>query len=151
MNFNDLIYELSQILGEELKADLNQICPLVIDEDYHVQLEMDISGDSILIGSFICELPPGKFRENILKDALKAQFETKDKKSILGYCEQINKLALFENVPNYDLNGETLFERLCNFVEQVKEWKEAIDKGKTSPDGAFAQPTQKQGRPLFGF
>lgn len=150
MNFKDLLYELSQILGQDLKADLNQVCPLVIDETYHVQLEMDISGDSILMGCYMCELPPGKFRENILKDALKAGFDTKKEKSILGYCEQINQLALFEYVPNYDLNGQRLYEALCIFVDRVKDWKSAIDSGKTSPDGAFAEPTQKQGRPLFG-
>jgi hypothetical protein len=150
MNFNDLIYELSQILKTDLKADLNQICPLVIDEEYHVQLEMDISGDSILIGCFVCELPPGKFRENILKDALKASHETKNEKSVFGYCEQVNQLTLFENIPNYDLNGEILYNEICDFVDRVKEWKSAIDSGKTSPAGAFKEPTQKEGRPLFG-
>ena len=150
MNFNDLVYELSQILGEELKADLNQICPLVIEENLHVQLEMDISGESVLMGCFICELPPGKFRENILKDSLKAQFDSKLEKSVLGYCEQINQLALFQNVSNYDLNGEALYKELCSFVDRVKDWKSAIESGKTSPDGAFSEPTQKQSRPLFG-
>ena len=150
MNFHDLLYELSQILGTQLKADLNNVCPIVIDEVYPVQIEMDISGDNVLLGAFICDLPPGKFRENILKDALKSCYETKNKRSVFGYCEKINKLALFENVANYDLNGEVLYERLAVFVERVKKWKSAIDSGKTSPPGEFEEPSTKKSRPLFG-
>lgn len=150
MNFNDLMYELSQLLKEDIKPDLNQSCSLLINQTYSVQLEMDISGETLLMGCFICELPPGKFRENILKDALKAQFDTKNEKSILGYSEATNQLALFQNVYNYDLNGQILYDELCNFVDTVKEWKDAIDSGKTSPEGVFEQPTGKKERPLFG-
>ena len=73
-SFHDLIAELGEYIGEDLKVDLNMACSLEINNLIKVQIELDSPGEKILLMSLITELPPGKFRENILKDALKANF-----------------------------------------------------------------------------
>ena len=68
-SFHDLIAELGEYIGEDLKVDLNMACSLEINNLIKVQIELDSPGEKILLMSLITELPPGKFRENILKDA----------------------------------------------------------------------------------
>ncbi len=150
-NFFDLIHELGEFLGEELKADPNQSITLGINETLKVQIELDPTGEKILLSSMITELPPGKFRENILKDGLKANFLAEDKIGILSYLEKENTLVLFHYLESHAITKEILHGALMLFIERATKWLSAIEAGRSSPEmGEIPEGTEKKGA-MFGF
>ena len=131
----DPFHELLSSLGEQLKLALHPdkrgVCKLNFRNLVSVQIEYEPSRHRILMASFLCDVPPGKLRENILRDALKANFPFPEMGS-LGYCERNNKLALFLYVPLSELNGEKCAAILTTFIEKAKVWKEAVALGQTN-------------------
>jgi hypothetical protein len=83
------------------------------------------------MATFIAEVPPGKLRENILRDALKAHFPYPELGSF-GYSERNNKLSLFHYIPLSGLTGEKCATLLASFIDKALKWKEAIEMGQTA-------------------
>jgi hypothetical protein len=128
--FEELLNELSIEFGVALHPDKRGACKLRINETLNVQLECDPSQENLLIASFICEIPPGKFRENILKDALKCNgpFPVH---GTLSYSERNNQLALFAFLHLSNLNGKTLADFITSFTEKVSNWRIGVETGRT--------------------
>lgn len=148
-NFASLIHELSELAGIAIETDIHEAVKLRINQKIPVQIEAETTGESILLMSQFIELPPGRFRENILKDALKANHMSDQHPSVLSYILKHNQLVLFQHVHAHALTGELLYGHLTIFVKRVESWREAIDSGKTSPSGEFPLPKSKPN--LFGF
>lgn len=151
ISFADLMAELGELIGDNLKPDLNQVVALEVNENLRVQIEMDSTGEYVLICCYVCELPPGKFRENILKDALKANFHHDRHPEILAYVTGENALVMFRNVPTQDLKGDEFYEHLALFTERAERWKNAIESGRTSPPDEFDAIEGGHRPPIFGF
>ncbi len=150
-NFHDLIHELGEYIGEDLKVDLNMACCLEINNLFKVQIELDSPGEKILLMTLITELPPGKFRENILKDALKANFLAEEKEGTLAYLEKENSLVLFYEIFTSAITREILYEHLMKFIKRATDWHSAIESGRSAPDsGEIPDSTEKKGN-IFGF
>jgi hypothetical protein len=129
--FEELLKELSALLGIPLHPDRKGACKLVFNETLHVQLECDAALENLLIAAFICDIPPGKFRENILKDALKANSPF-PKVGTLAYSERNNKLTLFTSLRISNLTGHKLAETLSLFVEKANLWRTGVETGHTA-------------------
>ncbi len=149
-NFHDLVHELGELMDIELKVDLNQACRIEINQSIKVQLELDSPGETILLMTLITELPPGKFRENILKDGLKANFLAEEKEGVLSYVERENSLVLCHTLYTHSITANILFDHLLLFVDRAKKWHDAIEGGRTAPAlGEIPEETQKKGS-IFG-
>ncbi len=129
--FEELLRELGAELGVTLHPDRRGACKLKINDQLHVQLECDTGQENLLIATFICEIPPGKYRENILKDALKSNSPF-PKNGTLAYSERNNRLALFTRLRLSNLDGRTLADFLGAFVEKATQWKNGVETGHTS-------------------
>jgi hypothetical protein len=129
--FEELLQELAIELGIPLHSDKRGACLLQVQGDFHVQLECDNSLENLLIAAFICDLPPGKFRENILKDALKANGPF-PQNGTLAYSERNNKLALFSYLSFSNLNGRKLSEFLNVFLDKAVSWRTGVETGNTA-------------------
>jgi len=130
--FEDLLVDLSELLDTELLADSNNACSIIFDETLEVQLELDESEENLIVYSSICPVPPGKFRENVLLQALKEN----DKFpfiGILGYYEAETSLCLFNYLYFDDMTPDLLSSYLSLFVEYAFLYREAISKGQTTP------------------
>ena len=131
----DQFHELLSSLGTQLKLPLQPdkkgACTLVIRNLFSVQIEYDPSRQRILIAAFLCDVPPGKLRENILRDALKSHFPYPEI-GTFGYSERNNKLSLFLYTPLSGLTGEKCAQLLSSFIEKASKWKEAIELGQTT-------------------
>ncbi len=125
--FEQLIEALSQSLGLSLQTERGTICKLLIQESLQIQLEYEPSAERILIASFLCELPPGKFREDALKEALKAN-NSLNRIGIFGYSEKNNSLAYFLYVSDKK-DHHTISGFLLNFIETAETWKAAVESG----------------------
>lgn len=130
--FEELLKELGKILGVPLHIDKHNACRLNINNILHIQLEHDASKDLILFACDVCDIPPGKFREMVLKEALKANY-TYPRLGTFAYAERNNKLTVFDYVPVSGLTGEKMSLFLFQFIEKANTWKEAVESGTTPP------------------
>ncbi len=129
--FEELLKELGVQLGISLHPDHKGACKLVFNDTLHVQLECDAHQENLLLATFICDIPPGKFRENILKDALKANSPF-PKNGTLSYSERNNKLTLFTSIRFGTLTGHKLAEILSLFVDKANQWRSGVETGHTA-------------------
>jgi hypothetical protein len=130
--FEELLKDFGREINLPLHPDKNRLCRLNINDILHVQIESDEAKDRILIATFICDVPAGKFRENILKESLKAN-HFYPRVGTLAFSERNNKLALFEYVQYSNLTGEKLGQVLGQFIERADAWRLAIERGQTAP------------------
>lgn len=144
--FEELLQELSVEFGLPFHPDRRGACKLKINDSFHVQLECDAPQENLLIAAFICEIPPGKFRENILKDALKSNgpFPTI---GTLSYAERNNQLALYATLRLSNLNGKILADFLTAFVEKAGSWRLGVETGNTA--NLLPQQAKRSGS-IFG-
>jgi hypothetical protein len=130
--FQDLLYQLSEIIHVPLYSDKHRACRLNINDVLHIQIEDQSDKERILIAAFLTEVPAGKFRENLFKECLKANHFS-SKWGVFSYSERNNKLALFHYVYFADLNGEKLADALAKFIEKAESWRHAILSGNLPP------------------
>jgi hypothetical protein len=123
--FETLIEELGHILEISLKAEQEIFCKINAGDIIQVQLEH--RDDKISIVSFLTEIPPGTFREEVLIQALKYN-NNEDTQEIFSYISNQASLALELDLPETIPAGD-LSDHLKRFVEIGKTWKEAIDSG----------------------
>lgn len=151
--FETLMTEVGEALDEDMTLDSNSTVSLLVDDEIVVQLESDPQDEAILITCILSELPPGSFRRNILKDALKSNGLYENRPGILSYLEPNNQLILFHKAQIQNAQADTIVEVLLSLVHRAKLWKHAIDEGRTCPHDASEIPTPAtQRRPgMFGF
>jgi hypothetical protein len=128
--FEELIQKLGEALHTPLHAEKGYLCKLRIHDSLKVQIEHDSSSDQILMASFLIDLPPGKFREDTLKEALKANSQI-DAFGTFAYSEKQNSLVLFLYLPS-SIDAELLQTALSKFIEKAMSWIAAIQSGNLS-------------------
>jgi hypothetical protein len=129
--FQELLSELGIVYGVTLHPDKKGACKLNINESFHIQLEADAHFEHLLIATFFCDIPPGKYRENILKDALKANGPF-PQNGTLAYSERNNKLSLFTYLPMAYLTGQKLADFLIQFLDKANNWRIGVETGHTT-------------------
>jgi hypothetical protein len=131
--FEALIQQLSAELKIKLQVDRNHACALKIHHKLTVQLQIDTALEKVLIASLVSEIPPGRFRENVLAEALKANNLPDPRTGILGYLSTGNRLTLHQRYPLATLDGKKLADLVAGFIDYADLWHEAIEKGQSSP------------------
>lgn len=143
--FEELLYDLGKEIGVDLYPDQNRICQINYQDELHLQLQYDEPRVRLSLATFICEVPPGKYREKLFKETLKSNGEY-PRMGTFGYSERNNMLTLFEYVPAMGLTGEKLFKTLQEFIEKALLWQDAVANGKPLP--TIAKPNH--GGSMFG-
>lgn len=140
--FEEQIHQLGIILNTSLKAEKGTLCKLRIHGSFTVQIEHEPSKDRILFASFLCELPSGKFREEVLKEALKSNGSL-DSFGTLAYSLKNNNLAFFLYSPG-NPTAQELADTLTQFITKAEQWKTAVDSGQLhqiqGPDISLPSP-----------
>src|SRR5690242_10901666 len=121
--FEEILSELGIECGQPLHPDSRGACKLFVNELMHVQIEYRQEIESLVLLTFICEIPPGKFRENVLKTALKVNHFSPEK-SHLSYSDKNNQLALFQYFPMKTLTGKQLIGYLERFMKKAGDWRQ---------------------------
>jgi hypothetical protein len=127
--FAQLLSDLGLLLDIPLFPDKRCACKLNIEDALHVQLEPDANREKLLLFCFLAEIPPGKFRENVLRDALKTNADLT--MGTLGFSERNNQLVLFAYLSFHPLTAKELLDFLSLFVAKAQSWKQAIATGQT--------------------
>lgn len=131
--FETLIHELGVSLNVPLHADRNKACAIRIHHQLTVQLQIDVAQENLLLASFICEIPPGKFRENVFCEALKANHLPDPRTGIFGYLPINNRLTLHQHYPFASLDGQKLAQYVAGFIDYAELWRSAIENGQPGP------------------
>lgn len=135
--FEELLHELGKIFHLELHIDRSHACSIQMGDGLTVQLQPDMSQENLWIFSKLVEIPPGKFRENIFRETLKANALSDPRIAIFGYLANTNHLALFQKYPFAILNGERLAGLIGSFVEMAETWIKALASGQAAPPNPF--------------
>ncbi len=133
ISFADLIHELGELVGENFQAYQNRLIRFRINDHLHVQVETDLMNEFVMIICMVSEIPPGRFRENVLRDALKANYLLDKHRSILSYDEKGNQLVLSDQLRAHALTAEMLLKEISKLVKRAELWRQSIDNGHSSP------------------
>ncbi len=132
-HFEELLRELGRVFHLELHIDRKHACSIQVTPHLVIQLQLDSSQESLWMFAKIAELPPGKFRENVLKETMKANALPDPRPGFFGFILATNQLAQFQKYPLTILNGERLSGLMGAFLEMGESWQTAIQNGQTAP------------------
>lgn len=127
--FEELIKELGQKMGTPLHVDSYQACTLLLNYGLKCQIELTAMGDSVLIGTELGGVPAGRYRQNILTQALRVNALTDLPRGVLAFSEKNDSLVLFEQISLAILSGEKLYRYLLLFTEHAKVWRDSLHRG----------------------
>ncbi len=145
-NFADILKGLGEVINVPLHPDKHGLCKIVISHRFSVQIEYDPLRDRLLFISFIIEILPGKFRENVLREALKANGMV-PRTGTLSYLEKNAMLVLSDYYYLKELKIDKLAEYFSSFVEKVDFWKTHLERG-TVPN-IVKSPSKELPSPFF--
>ncbi len=131
--FDQLLQDLAEKLDVDLNVDVNNSCMILVEDKLEVQLELDKMEENLLVLAFICKIPPGKFRENVLKEALK-QNDKIDRLGDFAYSEMTNQLIHFKYLPLEIYNTDKILDFLAQFLDLSLLYKNAVESGYALPN-----------------
>jgi len=137
--FEELLKELSLLIGLNLHSDENNVCYLWAGETLKVQLEQD-KKNHVVVAAFISELGPGKFREEVLKEGLKANAQFFPG-GILCFSSKNGQLVVYLLLPIETADGQKLLESLSTLINYALQWQIALQEGKTAPLSLASKPS----------
>lgn len=128
--FESLLEELGKVMQiKDLHPDRNHSCKIRLANGLEIQIEMDSMGHELIIGCELGHLPQGRYRENIFKEALKANGLPAPRHGTLAYSNKSENLVLFESLPLKELTGEKIADVIGPFSEKALLWKGSIERG----------------------
>jgi len=148
--FAELIEGLSRNMQMPLTPEDNKTITLLIEKKLRLQMEEDSAGKYFQVFADIADIPPGKFRENVLLYALMANVYPYTTNGTLAYSEKLGKLVLFNNFPLETLKAEVLFEFLPKFNKKALEWQEAIEGLNPAPNSVLRRAKKTEESNPFG-
>jgi hypothetical protein len=130
-----------------LKPDANHSCLVKLPSGVKIQIELDRREENLVIGCNLGTLPAGSFKNNILRQALKANGLPPPLYGILAFTRS-ETLILFARVPINHINMDQLTTLLNKFIEKAQTWSTALAQGNIPELPLFEN---QQSRPnLFG-
>lgn len=127
--FGSLLQEIGHYFNINLQPDHNNSCLVRLPNGLSIQMEIDKKGEYFIIGSDLGPVPTGRYRENLFKQALRANGMPAPRNGTFAYSKQKDHLLLVEMLPLKGLNGEKINAILKPFSEKAASWKTAITQG----------------------
>ena len=148
--FETLLEETGQILGiADLHPDQNNSCLIGLKSGVRIQMELDKRGDFLILCCSLGSPPGGKYRENLFRQALKANELLPDQVGIFAYSVKTDHMLLFQKLPLNDLNGQKIAAAITPLSEKAAAWIEAIAHNDVPPlEQTYA--SSQQGGGMFG-
>lgn len=126
--FESLLRDLGDKIQLSLESSSNNNISLKI-KDNDVVLQKDSKQPFLIISFEISEIPIGRYRENILKEALKFNALNQLHTGVFAFSKKDQKLILFEMLPLSDIHADQVFNIMQVLSEKVTLWKDALNRG----------------------
>jgi hypothetical protein len=146
--FGALIEELSISLKIKLVPDSHGACKILFKDKLAVYMEPDISGEALQMVIDIGKPGEGRFRENLLREALRANGLPFPRYGMFCYGQKGDTLLLFDSLPMEDLNGTRLADVIEQLSNKARVWRESIAHGEIPPFQSGKQGSRSEG--VFG-
>ena len=147
--FEEILHNLGKELNLSLHPDQHGVCLLTVNNTLNIQLEWEeVKHHRLLIASFLCDIPPGPFREALLKEGLKMN-GVFPRAGTFAFSARAQKCVFFTYVyPHQFQHIPTLIDLFSLFMQQALYWKSTLEKGSIPtmvppsnlPPPAFFQP-----------
>ena len=125
-----LLEEIGAILGVSLYPDQHNTCLVKLENGLEVQFEMDRTGEYLLLGIDLGIVPPGQYREELFKEALRANGQAAPPRAgVLAFSRDTESLVLHEYLHAHNLNGEQVVFTLGLLAEKGLTWHNAVKSG----------------------
>lgn len=126
--FESLLRELGEKIQLPLESSSNNNLSLKL-KDNEVVLQKDSKQPFLIISFEIAEIPIGRYRENLLREALKFNALNQLHAGVFAFSKKEQKLILFEMLPFSDISADQVFSIMQLLSEKVTVWKEALNRG----------------------
>lgn len=146
--FGMILKEFESFFGCPLTPDANHSCLIKMNQGLAIQMELDHRSHLLLIGCRVGLLHTGRYRQQVIRQALKFNAVTAPSEGVLGFSHGSNHLILFIKVDPATLTLHDIPPLLAPFIAKAKAWSEAIGRGELPPIQAVASPLPAPG--LFG-
>ncbi len=147
--FESILKDFEPFFKCRLQADQNESCLVRMGHGISLQMELNRYG-FLLIGCRIGELPRGRFQDDVIKEALKANEFYPPFTGIFGISRKSNNLFLYLLVDPLKLDQDKISNLLNPFIAKAKLWSDSINQGNIPALGAATSP-QPAVAPPFGF
>jgi len=138
--FDRVLSELQKVLGIPLHIDETGACSILLNDLITLQLEIDPGENYLIIGSYLIEILPGRFREMVLKAALKANYGKEKGIGSFSYIPKTGQLFLFESIPLSFVEPEQFFPYFHQLANKAAIWKGSLVKGVIPSPAQFLNP-----------
>ena len=127
--YEGLLEELGRCLGLTLFPDENYSCMIRLPNHVEVQIEIDSPGNRMMMGSYLGQLPPGRYREMVFYEALRMNGLPPPHVGIFAYSNKADKLLMFRWIDLHNMTGEKIAKLLTPFSERAAQWRDTIAAG----------------------
>lgn len=148
-SFGMILEELGKHLGiPKLAPDSNNSCLIKFPHGPSLQMEIDKTGNYLMLGADLGEVPAGPYRENVFREALKYNGKPYPHAADFAYSKQSNKLVMTKLLLLANLRVEIVIGALDAFLSLARKWHESISRGEVpaSLEGAYVSGASK----MFG-
>lgn len=147
--FDNILKDFEPFFNCTLQSDANHSCKIEMGFGISIQIEIN-QENQVIIGSIVGELPPGVYRDRLIRQALKSNNSSPLSSGTFGYSKKSNHLISFLLIHSDKITPDYIFEILPPFIEKAKLWKEAIEENQLP---AVEDPSKEntKGHGLFGF
>lgn len=147
--FETLLQELGRtevIPIQDLHPDRNNSCLIRLKGGLEIQIELDGRQERLIIGCDLGAVSTGRYREEVFREALKANGLPYPRWGDFAYSQKSDHLILFQKMHTRDLTGEKVADFLTHFLEKAFQWRDALQRnevpvvagfGTTRPMGMF--------------
>src|ERR1700722_15816960 len=97
--FSLFLEELGQVMQLKLAPDSHESCMLRFPGNLEVRIDPDQLGETIYLTCDLGPLPQGKYRENIFREALKANGLPPPRIGVFSFNSHRESLLLFDQIP----------------------------------------------------
>ena len=150
--FANLLEEIGKLFKTKLQPDKLGTCVLKFRSGVQVQLEVDSKGQNLILASVLGTLSQGRYRENIFREALKANGLPPPRFGVFAYGKKNESLVLFDSLALEEVSAQKLADYLMEFTQKAEIWKNAITQGQVPSflgnEVSFGQAAHPGG--LFG-
>lgn len=125
--FGALLEEVGTLINKKLVPDANNALVLRLPDKMAIFLEQDRLGEVVNVVIEVGSPQSGPYRENIFREALKANGLPPPRNGLFAYGAKTDSLILCEQLPLEDLNGPRFLEIMKSLLQKARTWKVAIN------------------------
>lgn len=146
--FGAILKEFEAFFHCSLEPDINNSCLIKLATGIILQIELDRYG-LILIGCRLGAVQISRYRDNLIREALKSNHATLPSTGILGFSQKSSQLILFIKLDPTFVSTHQILALLPPFLAKAKIWTEAIARGEI-PTISTSIDSAKTSSGLFG-